>query len=82
MIVSSINWNRTNEIAKPMNHQIGVLRFKTIELILSVTDAERQLRRRPRALSCGSDSSVCGSSAIVLTLFSSSDFKLRLTQTS
>ena len=39
MIVSSISWNSTNEIAKPMNHQIGVLRFRTIELILSVTEA-------------------------------------------
>ena len=39
VIVSSINWKRTNEIAKPTNHQIGVLRFRTIELILSVTDA-------------------------------------------
>ncbi len=39
MIVSSISWNRTNEMAKPTNHQIGVLRFRTIELILSVTEA-------------------------------------------
>src|SRR6476659_654395 len=39
VIVSSINWNRMNEIVKPTNHQTGVLRFRTIELILSVTDA-------------------------------------------
>ena len=36
---SSISWNRTNEIANPMNHPTGVFRFRTIELILSVTDA-------------------------------------------
>ena len=39
VIVSSISWKRMNEIAKPTNHQTGVLRFKTIELILSVTEA-------------------------------------------
>src|ERR1041384_6702789 len=39
VIASSINWKSANEIAKPKNHASDVLRFKTIELILSVTDA-------------------------------------------
>src|SRR6185369_8108965 len=39
VIVSSISWKSANEIAKPKNHARDVLRFKTIELILSVTDA-------------------------------------------
>src|ERR1043165_9394914 len=39
VIVSSISWKSANEIAKPKNHASDVLRFKTIELILSVTDA-------------------------------------------
>ena len=58
MIVSSINWNRTNEIAKPTNHQIGVLRFRTIELILSVTEAnvspgsDDRMRRVNRTCRC------------------------------
>src|SRR5262245_9526794 len=39
VMVNSSSWNRANEIAKPMNQANDVLRFKTIELILSVTDA-------------------------------------------
>src|SRR6185437_6445275 len=39
VIVSSINWKSANDTAKPKNHASDVLRFKTIELILSVTDA-------------------------------------------
>src|SRR6266540_3117350 len=39
VIVSNINWNRTNEIANPMNHPNSVFRFRTIELILAVTEA-------------------------------------------
>src|SRR5262245_18294187 len=39
VIASSINWKSAKEIAKPKNHASDVLRFKTIELILSVTDA-------------------------------------------
>src|SRR6478672_8457421 len=39
VIASSINWKSANEIAKPKNHASDVLRFKTIELILSVTEA-------------------------------------------
>ena len=39
VIVSNISWNSMNEIVKPTNHQSGVFRFKTIELILSVTEA-------------------------------------------
>src|SRR5215510_10790902 len=39
VIVSSISWKSAKEMAKPKNHAIDVLRFKTIELILSVTDA-------------------------------------------
>src|SRR6185436_1947482 len=39
VIVSSISWKSANEMAKPKNHASDVLRFKTIELILSVTDA-------------------------------------------
>ncbi len=38
VIVSSISWKSANEMAKPTNHQSGVLRFKTIALILSVTE--------------------------------------------
>src|SRR5262245_34612626 len=40
VIVSSINWNSANESAKPKNQPSDVLRFRTIELILSVTDAK------------------------------------------
>src|SRR5882724_6123218 len=39
VIVSSISWKRVNEIAKPMNQLNGVLRVRTIEPILSVTEA-------------------------------------------
>src|SRR6185369_14133937 len=39
VIVSNISWKSANEIAKPKNHASDVLRFKTIELILSVTEA-------------------------------------------
>src|SRR6185295_10208414 len=39
VIVSSISWKSAKEMAKPKNHASDVLRFKTIELILSVTDA-------------------------------------------
>ena len=39
VIASIISWNRMNEMPKPMNHAIGVFRFNTIELILSVTEA-------------------------------------------
>src|SRR6185369_2326688 len=39
VIASSISWKSANEMAKPKNHASDVLRFKTIELILSVTDA-------------------------------------------
>ena len=35
---SIINWNKANETAKPINQLIGVLRFNTIALILSVTE--------------------------------------------
>jgi len=38
--VSSRSWTSKKEMAKPMNHHKGVLRFKTSELILSVTDAK------------------------------------------
>jgi hypothetical protein len=38
-IASIISWNKAKEIAKPMNHPKGVFRLSTIELILSVTDA-------------------------------------------
>ncbi len=38
MMVSSRSWTSKNETAKPMNHHRGVFRFKTSELILSVTD--------------------------------------------
>ena len=38
VIVSSSNWNSANEMAKPMNQPTGVLRCKTIALILSVTE--------------------------------------------
>src|SRR5258705_8434169 len=39
VIASSISWKRAKEMAKPKNHVSDVLRVKTIELILSVTDA-------------------------------------------
>src|ERR1044072_9979157 len=39
VIASSINWKSANEIAKPKNQASDVFRFKTIELILSVTEA-------------------------------------------
>jgi hypothetical protein len=39
VIVSSISWKSKNEIANPMNQPTGVFRFNTIELILSVTEA-------------------------------------------
>ena len=38
VIVNSISWNKANEIAKPTNQLIGVFRFRTIALILSVTE--------------------------------------------
>src|SRR6185436_19580688 len=39
VIVSNISWKSAKEIAKPKNHASDVFRFKTIELILSVTEA-------------------------------------------
>src|ERR1041385_457043 len=39
VMVSSISWNSAKEMAKPKNQASDVLRFKQIELILSVTDA-------------------------------------------
>src|ERR1700754_3891381 len=39
VIAKSINWKSANARAKPKNQASDVLRFKTIELILSVTDA-------------------------------------------
>src|SRR5215467_5451057 len=39
VIASSISWKSAKEIAKPKNHASDVFRFKTIELILSVTEA-------------------------------------------
>src|SRR5689334_2869835 len=39
VIASSISWKSAKEIAKPKNQASDVFRFKTIELILSVTDA-------------------------------------------
>jgi hypothetical protein len=37
-MASNISWKRANEIAKPKNQAIGVLRFRTMALILSVTE--------------------------------------------
>src|SRR5688572_22966221 len=39
VIASSISWKSANETAKPKNHASDVFRFRTIELILSVTEA-------------------------------------------
>src|SRR5678815_2393595 len=39
VIASIISWKSAKETAKPKNHASDVLRFKTIELILSVTEA-------------------------------------------
>src|ERR1051325_4998370 len=39
VIASIINWKSAHEIAKPQTQASDVFRFKTIELILSVTDA-------------------------------------------
>src|SRR6201991_367392 len=39
VIASNMSWKSAKEIAKPKNQAIDVLRFKTIELILSVTEA-------------------------------------------
>ena len=49
-----------------MNHQIGVLRFKTIELILSVTEAKVSPGSTTGAVVWCSGSNLCGSSAIVV----------------
>ncbi len=52
------------EMAKPINHQSGVLRFKTSELILSVTDAKVSPGPTTDVVAC-MDPSVYGSSAII-----------------
>src|SRR5215211_1817705 len=68
VIVSSINWKSAKEIAKPKNHASDVLRFKTIELILSVTDANVSPGSITGEVECIGPSvyGLCGSSGIFL----------------
>src|SRR5918999_5070665 len=67
VFVSSINWKSANETAKPKNHASDVLRFKTIELILSVTDAKVSPGSMTGAVECIGPSvyGLCGSSVFI-----------------
>src|ERR687896_1210756 len=67
VIVSSISWKSANEIAKPKNHASDVLRFRTIELILSVTDANVSPGSITGAVVCIGPSvyGLCGSSVFI-----------------
>src|SRR5215218_2748570 len=78
--VSSINWKSANEMAKPKNHASDVLRFKTIELILSVTDANVRPGSITGAVECIGPSvyGLCASSCIDLRL--SCDLGIRVLQ--
>src|SRR5215211_4450813 len=69
VIASSISWKSANEIAKPKNHASDVLRFKTIELILSVTDANVRPGSMTGVVECIGPSvyGLCASSCILLT---------------
>jgi len=66
VIASNINWKSAKEIAKPKNHANEVLRFRTIELILSVTDANVRPGSITGCVECIGPSmyGFCGSSAI------------------
>src|SRR5215212_6957903 len=66
VIASNINWKSAKEIAKPKNHASDVLRFKTIELILSVTEANVSPGSMTGAVECIGPSVYgwCGSSSI------------------
>src|ERR1041385_8946533 len=83
VIVSSISWKSAKEMAKPKNHASDVLRFKTIELILSVTDANVSAGSIIGVVECIGPSvyglvSGLVSSATVLTNFRVRVFQLRL----
>src|SRR4026207_1657760 len=52
VIASSISWKSANEIAKPKNHASDVFRFKTIELILSATEAKVSPGSIPGVVEC------------------------------
>ena len=66
VIVSSMSWKSAKEIAKPKNQAIDVLRFKTIELILSVTEANVSPGSITGVVECIGPSvyGFCGSSCI------------------
>src|SRR5689334_22264498 len=76
VIASSISWNSANEIAKPKNHASDVFRFKTIELILSVTDANVSPGSMTGVVECIGPSmyGFCGS--LSATVFS--NFRIRV----
>src|ERR1044072_2518663 len=83
VIVSSINWKRMNETAKPKNQYHDGFRLKRIELILSVTDANVSSGSITGAVECIGPSvyglvSGLVSSATVLTNFRVRVFQLRL----
>src|SRR6185503_3804197 len=77
VIASNISWKSANEIAKPKNHASDVFRFRTIELILSVTEANVIPGSMTGVVECIGPSmyGFCGSSA---TMFS--DFRIRILQ--
>src|SRR5688572_12972733 len=77
VIASNISWNSANEIAKPKNQASDVFRFKTIELILSVTDANVIPGSMTGVVECIGPSmyGLCGSSATVFC-----DFRIRVLQ--
>src|SRR5215216_5122588 len=78
VIVSSINWKSANETAKPKNHASDVFRFKTIELILSVTDANVSPGSMTGDVECIGPSvyGLCASSCIPLSF----DLRIRVLQ--
>src|SRR5678815_5051618 len=67
VMASNISWNSMKEMAKPKNQASDVLRFKTIELILSVTDANVSAGSITGVVECIGPSvyGVCASSFIV-----------------
>src|SRR5829696_6799321 len=83
VIASNISWKSANEIAKPKNHASDVFRFKTIELILSVTDANVSPGSMTGDVECIGPSmyGLCGSlSATVFSVcrFGGFDFRVRI----
>src|SRR5688572_23010970 len=69
VIASSISWKSANEIAKPKNQASDVFRFRTMELILSVTDAKVSPGSMTGDVECIGPSvyGLCGSSASATT---------------